>query len=289
MEIKTADFAGSWYPRDEKECERAIQGFLKEKSGPLKGDFTAGIVPHAGWVFSGSIACRVTASLVPVKEGDAVDTVALFGCHMHEHSQSYVMGSGGVETPFGVIEVDAELAGCLASDSNLGLQSISPLKFPRENTLELQYPFIKYFFPNARILIAGVAPSSLAARIGRAAAAHAMDLNRNIKVIGSTDMSHYGPGFGFTPAGTGPKAVDWVTTQNDAKAMAAMESMDEDAILAQGLERHNMCCPGAVAAAVAAAKKMGAAKAVVLDYATSFETSRSDSFVGYSGLLYGIG
>ncbi len=287
MEIKTAAFAGSWYPRDKKGCEVAIQGFLKEKSGPLKGDFTAGVVPHAGWVFSGAIACRVMASLVPARGGDAVDTVLLFGCHMHENSQSYVMGGGAVETPFGMIEVDTELADGLASDASLGIQSISPSKFPQENTLELQYPFIKYFFPNARILVSGVAPSSLAARIGRAAVAHAMDLNRNIKIIGSTDMSHYGPGFGFTPAGTGPKAVDWVTNQNDAKAIASMKSMDEDAILEQGLEHHNMCCPGAVAATVAAAKKMGAAKAFLLDYATSFETSRSDSFVGYSGLLYG--
>ena len=65
-----------------------------------------------------------------------------------------------------------------------------------------------------------------------------------------------------------------------------MLNMDEEAIIAQGLENHNMCCPGAVAATAAACKKMGAVNAVEVDYATSFEKTASDSFVGYSGILY---
>ncbi len=46
--------------------------------------------------------------------------------------------------------------------------------------------------------------------------------------------------------------------------------MDDKTIIAQGLDQHNMCCPGAVAATVAAARKMGATRAQVLAYATSF-------------------
>jgi hypothetical protein len=65
-----------------------------------------------------------------------------------------------------------------------------------------------------------------------------------------------------------------------------MVKMDTNKIIAQGLDHKNMCCAGAVAATVAACKKKGAVKAVVLDYATSFERSPSDSFVGYAGLVY---
>ncbi len=82
-------------------------------------------------------------------------------------------------------------------------------------------------------------------------------LNREIRVIGSTDMTHYGPNFGFTPAGPGKEAVEWVKTKNDSAAIDAMKAMDDKAILAQGLDHHNMCCPGAVAAAAAAARKWG--------------------------------
>jgi len=68
--------------------------------------------------------------------------------------------------------------------------------------------------------------------------------------------------------------------------VAAMLEMDEEGIIAQGQENANMCCPGAAAAAAVACKKMGAVNAVELDYATSYEKNRSDSFVGYAGILY---
>jgi MEMO1 family protein len=291
MEKKQAVFAGTWYPGTARECERAIRQFLTEGQGRLAGDFVGGIVPHAGWHFSGSIAARVIASLQPPATSladagtDKIDTIFLFGGHMHRQSEPFIMTRGQIETPFGEIEVDGELVEKIAA--GVGIRRRGPEKFPAENTLELQYPFIKYFFPTAKIVVAGVAPSPFAAIIAEMAVAEANQLGRRIRIIGSTDMTHYGPDFGFTPAGLGEKAVEWVAAHNDQNALEAMVTMDTDKIIAQGLDHKNMCCAGAVAAAVAACKKKGAVKAVVLDYATSFERSRSDSFVGYAGLVYG--
>lgn len=287
MEKKKMAFAGSWYPAGADECEASIQGFLKEKQGPLKGVFMGGIVPHAGWYYSGSIACRVIASLDPGNiSHEKIDTLLLFGAHMHKQSEPFILAHGAVETPFGDIEVDRELSDKMSG--GISISSKPPLKFPDENTFELQYPFIKYFYPDAKIVACGVAPSSFASTIGGRAAKAAKKLSRNIRIIGSTDMTHYGPNFGFTRAGTGEKAVEWVKNKNDRDAIGAMIKMDESTIIAQGLENKNMCCAGAVAAAVAACKKMGAAKAVELDYATSFDKSASDSFVGYAGILYSL-
>jgi MEMO1 family protein len=284
MEKKRTAFAGTWYPASADDCKTAIQQFLTEKTGPARGRFGAAIVPHAGWAYSGSIACRTIASLVP-SESRPVDTIVLFGGHMHRQSEPFVMTQGLIETPLGDIAVDADLVAALAD--NISIRRRSPAKFVDENTLELQYPFIKYFFPDAQIMVCGVAPSFFAPIIGVMAVESAQTLKKNIRVIGSTDMTHYGPDFGLTPAGVGPKAVDWVKNTNDAAAIDAMTSLDDAAIIAQGLDHHNMCCPGAAAATAAAAKKMGATRAQVLDYATSFDKTRSDSFVGYTGLLYG--
>jgi AmmeMemoRadiSam system protein B len=287
MERKKAAFAGAWYPDSADACKTAIQKFLNEKSGPAKGRFMAGIVPHAGWVYSVSIACRTIASLVPSEQSlPPVDTVVLFGAHMHRQSEPFIMTHGAVETPLGDIEVDGDLVEALCG--NISIRRRSPRKFVEENTLELQYPFIRYFFPTARIVVCGVAPSFFAPIIGTMAVEVADALNRQIRVIGSTDMTHYGPNFGYTPAGSGRNAVEWVKTENDAAAIDAMKAMDDKAIIAQGLDHHNMCCPGAAAATAAAAGKMGATKARVLDYATSFDKARSESFVGYTGLLYGM-
>ncbi|MCF8092469.1 MAG: AmmeMemoRadiSam system protein B [Desulfotignum sp.] len=284
MEKKRAAFAGTWYPSSAEACKTEIQKFLSEKSGPATGDFAAGIVPHAGWVYSGSIACRTIASLVPSGQ-TPVHTIVLFGAHMHQQSEPFIMTKGSIETPFGDIEVDGQLVEMLAE--NISIRKRTPSRFVNENTLELQYPFIKYFFPDAKIVVCGVAPSFFAPIIGSMAVETANALKRQIRVIGSTDMTHYGADFGFTPAGSGKNAVEWVKTKNDAAAIDAMRSIDDKAIVAQGLSHHNMCCPGAAAATAAAAKKMGANRAHLIDYTTSFDKTRSDSFVGYTGLLYG--
>jgi AmmeMemoRadiSam system protein B len=283
METKKMAFGGTWYPATARECEASIEKFLQEKQGPLTGSFVGGIVPHAGWYFSGSIACRVIASL---RSDEPIDTVILFGAHMHRQSEPFILGHGAVETPFGEIEVDTELVDRICD--SISIRKRPPSTFPDENTLELQNPFIRYFFPKAKIVIMGVAPSFFASVIGAAAVAEAGQLSRKIRVIGSTDMTHYGPDFGLTSAGSGEKAVGWVTHKNDRPAIDAMKRMAEEEVISQGLTHQNMCCPGAAAATVAAVKKMGAVRALELDYATSFEKSASPSFVGYAGILYAL-
>jgi len=282
MEIKKMAYAGSWYPSDARECKYSIERFLKEGGGGLQNNsFLGGIVPHAGWYYSGSIACRVISNLA---SDETVDTIILFGAHMHRQSEPFILTHGAVETPFGDIEVDRELVDRITS--GVGIRRRAPGKFPDENTFELQYPFIKYFFPDAKIVVCGVAPSFFASVIGSMAAEEAKGVSRNIRIIGSTDMTHYGPDFGFTSAGVGEKAVKWVREENDRSAVKAMLDMDEPEIINQGLENRNMCCAGAAAAAAAACKKLGAKKSVELDYATSFDKSGGSSFVGYSGILY---
>jgi hypothetical protein len=203
---------------------------------------------------------------------------------MHRQSEPFVMTSGAVETPLGDIEIDGALVEALCD--GISIRKRSPGRFVDENTLELQYPFIRHFFPDARMVVCGVAPSFFAPIIGTTAVEAAHALKREIRVIGSTDMTHYGPNYGFSPAGKGRAALDWVKNTNDSRAIKAMVEMDVDTILSQGLEHHNLCCPGAVAAAVAAARAMGASRGVVLDYATSHDTSPGPSFVGYSGVLF---
>ena len=281
MKRKRASFKGAWYPASAGECENSIKSFLKEKGGPLKGRFPGGIVPHAGWIFSGSIACRVIASL---EQG--VDAVILFGVHMRPDAKPFILAGGAWETPFGDLPVHEELAGHISRQEKI--QSVSPGSFPDENTIELQLPFVKYFFNDTPIVTVGVPPSDAAERIGKAACDAAQALGLTIAVIGSTDMTHYGAAFGFSPAGTGEKAYRWVKEENDRAGIEAIMAMDPGRIVKEGLVSQNMCCAGAAAAATAAAKKIGAGRAVETDYSSSFEKSPGDSFVGYSGVLFSL-
>ena len=61
MEIRQSYFAGSWYPASRASCEEKIKSFIDEDLALKSEDLLkiAGIVPHAGWVFSGKTACNV--------------------------------------------------------------------------------------------------------------------------------------------------------------------------------------------------------------------------------------
>ncbi len=281
MKRKKADFAGSWYPGEPEECKLQIRQFINE-SKKISGDFVGGIVPHAGWYFSGALACEVIQALKSSQ--NAYETFIVFGMHMHPASSPCILTQGIWETPLGDIEINSKLASIIAETENLN--SLDATSFPSENTIELQLPFIKYFFPDAAIVPIGVPPCSLAESIGKSVAGAAKKLGINIGVLGSTDLTHYGINYDFTPAGSGKQALEWVIENNDKKAINAIKSMNPEAIIMQGLKNHNICCPGAVAAAAAAAKKLGAVKGIELNYTTSYEKSPGHSFVGYTGILF---
>ena len=280
--LKRARFAGSWYPSSAAECEKEIAGFIEEgkKLHLPKRQLVGGIVPHAGWYFSGSIACNVINCL---KGRDAADVVVVFGMHLHAHSPNLIMVQGAWETPFGEIPVEETLASELAAGFPFAIET--PESFPQDNTIELQLPFIKYFFSDAKIVAMGVPPHAKSLEIGRAAAEISKRLGLRAKVIGSTDLTHYGANYGLLSQGRGPKAVEWVRHENDRQVIDAMLALKPENVLAQAQARQNACCAGAAATAIETAKHLGAKQADELVYATSYDKSPGDSFVGYVGIV----
>jgi MEMO1 family protein len=283
VNVRKAVFAGSWYPAKAGECEQAITGFLDEfkDAGPDGAEFVGGIVPHAGWYFSGSIACNVIRRL---KGAAAPDVVVVFGMHLHPGSSNRLMPAGAWETPFGDLPVAGDLAAELGR--RFSFVEESTIDFTRDNTIELQLPFIKYFFPDARVLAMGVPPAESSLAIGRAVVDLARDMGIALRVIGSTDLTHYGMNYGFTPQGRGPEALKWVTEENDRRVIEAMGAMDAAGVIRQGVDSQNACCAGAAAAAIAAGRRLGAEKGETLAYATSHDKSPGESFVGYVGMLF---
>ncbi|MEW5736787.1 MAG: AmmeMemoRadiSam system protein B, partial [Thermodesulfobacteriota bacterium] len=104
--------------------------------------------------------------------------------------------------------------------------------------------------------------------------------------IGSTDLTHYGPNYGFSPMGTGTPALDWVTKKNDPAFIEKVLAMDPEGMLDEGLAHYNACCSGAAATAVAAGKKLGATRGQLIAYDTSHAKSPGQSFVGYAGVVF---
>lgn len=281
--LRRAVFAGSWYPSSPAECEKEIKGFLAEgqKLDLPTGERVGGIVPHAGWYFSGSIACNVINCL---KSDDPPDVLVVFGMHLHPDDPCVMMAEGAWETPFGELIVEEQLAGELAREFPFTLEPFN--NFAQDNTIELQLPFVKYFFKNVRIVAMGVPPTESSLAIGRAVVDIAKRLDMNIKVIGSTDLTHYGPNYGFVSEGAGSRAVDWVRQQNDRRIIDLMLAMDAEKVITEALSSQNACCAGAAATAIQTAKHLGSDRAESIAYATSHDKNPADSFVGYVGIVF---
>jgi AmmeMemoRadiSam system protein B len=283
MAVRRSDFAGSWYPGNETDCRRQIEAFSRDSlpCPPSDKERAGGIVPHAGWFYSGKIACNVIECL---KSDKRTDTVVIFGRHLHPGGSNYIMKEGAWATPLGELEIDREFADRLTSEFRFHVESAS--RYEPDNTIEVQLPLIKYFFPDSKILPVGVPPAIHSLKIGQRVAQLSVEMRRETIILGSTDLTHYGYNYAYTPRGVGEEAVDWVKNENDKRVVDLMVAMDAPGVVEESLKNHNACCSGAAATAIAAARGLGAEKGEKLVYTTSYDISPDSSFVGYVGIVF---
>jgi AmmeMemoRadiSam system protein B len=279
--MRRAALAGHWYPSDPAECREAIERHAR--AGPdLEGDPRALIGPHAGWAYSGD--CAGAAYRVLAARHRDAELAVVFGSHRGLEGPHTVFRGEGWETPLGAIVTERELAEALATELGLADEPVRPARF--DNAVELHLPFVRHFFPRARLLMLGLGASEAALAIGRRAGELVAESGRDAVFVGSTDLTHYGPNYGFTPAGGGDPAIRWVRNENDAGFLDAVLGSDARAALAHALEHQSACCPGAVAATLEAVQACGATPAPVLvDHYLSCDVTPGASFVGYASLV----
>ena len=63
--------------------------------------------------------------------------------------------------------------------------------------------------------------------------------------------------------------------------------MDAPGVLQAAASDQSSCSAGATAAAISATRTMGARKATLVDYYTSYDIRPDNSFVGYAGIVFG--
>jgi MEMO1 family protein len=281
--VREPDFAGSWYPGTERECRHSFEEFERTSATRSSGERPlGGIVPHAGWMFSGRLAYNVLRELA--RRDEAPDTVLLFGGHLRSTSPMTVMGAGELWTPLGGISVDTELAAALLREP--GVREEDPERHAPDNTVELQAPMIKHFFPDARLVVVGAPPREETLQLCDRVVALANKLQRRVVAVGSTDLTHYGPNYGFAPRGHGAAAEAWVRDENDRRFVDLALALDPPAMIDEALASHNACCPGAAAAAARCGRLLGSNAGELLAYAQSCDIRRDDSFVGYAAILF---
>jgi MEMO1 family protein len=274
MRVRKRFLPPGWYPAGPQETREAILAMQAEiPAGAATA--LAGVAPHAGWEFSGAMALAVFSRL-----SRSVDTIVIIGGHLGPSDGLLAAFEDGFETPEGPIRADTDLLD--------GLRSRLPIREDRfaDNTVEVQLPFVKRLFPGAMALGLRAPPNGEAASLGEALAAISRDMGRRIAAVGSTDLTHYGPNYGFCPAGKGRAALSWVRDTNDRRFIESLLMMDSSAAIGRSVSERSACSAGGAVAAMCFARARGAHRGTLVEYATSWDVHPAESFVGYAAILY---
>lgn len=281
MSKKKRALPGGWYPFEGKDCRREIESYIEGWSPPASAreQGLGGIVPHAGWYFSGKLAARV---LYALKSKGRIDLVILYGGHMGPDDPPRVVTEETCETPFVDIEVDHGFLKTLMNKVEVKKES----PYTGDNTIEIQLAMIKYFFPDVKLVALRPPFSTRAMELGKEIAAIVREKGLSVVAIGSTDLTHYCPNYGFLSKGTGPASVEWVKNVNDRGFIDCAVKMDAEGLIAHALKNDSACSAGAAASAIATCQSLGSKRGVLLDYYTSYDIMADKSFVGYAGIVF---
>ena len=291
MSVRKAVVAGKFYESGAAQCRAHIKQMLG--SAQIKEDLpqkiVAGIVPHAGWAYSGKPAAMVFSAF----QRQAVDTFVIFGAvHYARGLMGMLYDRGQWDSPLGPIEVDEQMAEAIRAEGGKLIEADRHNHSP-EHSIEVQVPFIQYLFPDAKIVPLLVPPSAHSHLVGEAAARVMEKADKQVVCIGSTDLTHYGPSYYYTPMGSGSKALAWAKEKNDRFFIDQTLSMQAEKLVDIAQTYSNACGSGAAAATVAAARQLGAERGYLLAHITSAEVMEekhgqpgSDS-VGYAAIVFG--
>lgn len=288
MNVRKAAVAGQFYGGTKAECLEEIEECMpKTIQLDLPNTIVGAIVPHAGWVFSGQLAAMAFKAIQQAN-GD-VDTFVLFGAaHRYVENGEVVFDSGQWETPLGRVDIDEKLAAGIIEQG----ARANAAAHKGEHSIEVQVPFIQYLFPQAQIVPVIVSPTGYDTAFGMRVGKMLEKQNKRIVCIASTDLTHYGPRYGFCPEGSGQSGIRWAKDVNDREFINLALQMQPEQLLETALEKGSACGPAAAAAVVAAAKALGRKNGTLLGHTTSSDVMYakfhqfSEESVGYAAIVY---
>lgn len=273
--IRPAAVAGTWYPGIAGALIREIDAYLEAASDAPGGTLTAIIAPHAGMMFSGSVAAYAYKATADRQ----FDVAVLVGpSHFVAFEGAALWPDGGFDSPLGVAPIDESAARALTESP---IVKEMPSAHRREHSLEMQLPFIRRLhrnLPIVPVLIGFQHRSTIDALAD--ALVHTFE-GRHALLVASTDLSHY---------------FDAKTAVSlDGRVRERVAAFDPEGLLDLFEEypehergRYVACGGGAAIAVMKAARRLGASEGRVLKYAHSGEVSGDyDGVVGYLAAAFG--
>jgi len=275
LKIRERSLPDGWYPDDPRRIA-AIRD--RWSAASARKTALAGIAPHAGWTFCGPRIAQVLGRFPP-----DIDTVVVLGGHSPPGSTLIEYREDAWSLPSARLSRRDDLARRMAEDLPDSLDSVPERQV--DNTVEVVMAMAAAFFPGAAWAAWRVPADPRALEFGSVLAAAAEELDLRLAVVGSTDLTHYGPNYGFRPPDSRDDPGSWVE-QRDRAFLEALRDFRGLEALALAAEQRSACSAGAAVAAMEFARTRGAVSGELLSYGTSREIMPSSSFVGYGALCW---
>ena len=293
--VRQPAVAGLFYPAADEQCRNLAKRLVTADAGAIGAvgpgaKWIGGIVPHAGWVCSGAIAGAVIGTIAATHSSP--DVVVVFGAvHTPMPVDQAVLGTFDQwQVPGGTSIVPADLSVNVKNSSPLFV--VDDHFHLREHAVEVELPLIQHAWPDARLLPVEVPLIDDAVQVGERTARTLKEAGQSAVYLASSDLTHYGPAYHFTPFGVGMDGLKWAK-ENDRRLLDSVERLESDRIVPEVRDRANACGGGAIAAMLAACQLSGASSAKVLRHVNSYEVlcashpQRPDNAVGYAAVVVG--
>ena len=264
--------AGSWYPGSAHEIRAAAATWEKataqdEASAPAKPNLL--ILPHAGWAYSGAIAWRAVRTI----SGSAFRRVVVLAPSHRAWIENRLVApeSDTLSTPLGKIKIDRDWLDRLAL---LAPVIRNDRVHSAEHATQIEYPLLQLAlgdgFSIVPLVIGSLGPDQMA----MCARALARLMDAETLLVISSDFTHYGSDFSYTPYGTrGGKDVRERAAAADAKAVSFISRCDANGF-ATFIKQTGATICGHVPIELALRAVPGGTAFVRLKYATSSDADR---------------
>lgn len=272
--IRLACVSGLFYDDNPETLRKNIEKMLNNvEDNDNKEDIVAGIVPHAGYIYSGQTACY---TFNEIKKGQIPDTFIILGPnHTGYGSRIDVCDYDKWETPLGLVDVDTEFIQELINvDRNVYIDNNAHVN---EHSIEVELPFLQYICDDNEFKIVPIVISrqipELCEQLAESLKKVSDKLNRKCVVLASTDLTHY---------------EDSETAKYlDSKVIKSVENMDMKQLVKDILEYDiTMCGYGPVITAINYCKLSNANSSYVLKYSNSGEVNGDyENVVGYMSAI----
>lgn len=282
--------AGQFYDSNSEDLKKTLEECFKDIRGPgsmpkiskVNKKILGLVVPHAGFIYSGAIAAY---SYYTLAVSGFADTFIIIGPnHTGMGSGVSIVTEGFWDTPLGTVTINKTLAENLWK----GIIDKDPDAHKYEHSIEVQLPFLQFIGDKSEFnfvpICMAMQDTETMKEVGEIISNAIKKYDKKVVIIASSDFSHIG--FNYMTMPPENMRVDEYAEQQDKLAIEEILKLDPNNLIKTVQENNiTMCGYGPVGAMITACKKIGAKKAELLKYGTSYEVHPSTSCVGYGSIV----